>query len=191
MPHCVFSPVKGAVGEFRCTICGAVVRGIRSLPIHRECDSGEAVDQPRPENHRVDQPVPLYCSFEPIPDTLDCRCTRCGTVFHDAQPDELVVLCPKEGLGQPPAVYRLLNFGKALGRHWIDMAAKRLAGEPQAAYRTTQEMEAILAKCAKCPLFNGKVCTHVDCGCPITAQKKWFSKLAWASEHCPKDPPEW
>lgn len=130
----------------------------------------------------------MLCQLEPIPDTHDCHCTRCGTVFHDARPEELKVRCLHEGLGQPMTVRRWLNFGKALGRHLIDVTAKTAQGKLSEAYRTPEEIDAIFTEqCQPCPFFNGRICTHSKCGCNLGGQEKFLNKLKWRSETCPDE----
>lgn len=42
-----------------------------------------------------------------------------------------------------------------------------------------------LAICEGCELYDGKICRHKKCGCPIGAKRKFFDKLSWASSSCP------
>ncbi|HEX4000635.1 MAG TPA: hypothetical protein VHX65_18955 [Pirellulales bacterium] len=50
---------------------------------------------------------------------------------------------------------------------------------------TQQQIDARLAICKACPLFDGAICRHADCGCRIRQQRSFFNKLAWADQSCP------
>lgn len=75
---------------------------------------------------------------------------------------------------QPPSTARkILNFGRALVRHGVDM------GRPT----SDKAYELRLAECLICPHRAIDACGL--CGCPLT------KKLSWASESCPDEPKRW
>jgi len=66
-------------------------------------------------------------------------------------------------------------------------AAKHVAaGAPMASEAEVQRRHDI---CTACPHFDGKACGL--CGCPVARERKWLSKLSWADQNCPDDPPRW
>jgi len=68
------------------------------------------------------------------------------------------------------------------------------AGQP---IRSPERMAEIHAKCSACPFFNkggGIVPGYDQCGickCNLHPSFHLLNKIAWATTHCPKDPPEW
>lgn len=79
--------------------------------------------------------------------------------------------------GERPSPLRAAyNFSLAAIKHAAD--GGRLA--------TDEAIHRRLETCHTCPSmrFNGKICEHLNCGCSIQ-EKKFLSKLAWASEACP------
>lgn len=85
-----------------------------------------------------------------------------------------------------------MNFAKAVFSQATLGVEAFLSDEELKITRSAEEIEAIAAICKACPLFNGKVCTHSNCGCPIDADRNiWWNKLAWKSQRCPDDPPRW
>ena len=87
------------------------------------------------------------------------------------------------GLDESPGFFRkAFNSASALVSHVADGMAKR----------SREEMETILeTHCRPCPWFRGDHCGHRDCGCSVSAEERFFNKLAWRSERCPDDPPKW
>ena len=55
-----------------------------------------------------------------------------------------------------------------------------------------EQMKARYEQCEKneCGLFRvlgqGGVCAHDDCGCLLSTNRKFLSKLSWASSKCPE-----
>ena len=99
---------------------------------------------------------------------------RCGKTISQAECQDISTWLAK----RPPGVLRRgVNFLSAVAR-W------ELAGKP---IRTDTEINAILVEhCTPCSFFNGEVCTHKLCGCPLKAGGEgWRNKLAWATESCP------
>jgi hypothetical protein len=74
----------------------------------------------------------------------------------------------KPGLAQKAA-----NFAASAAKHVA-------AGMPQC---SDEERERRFAICQGCEFYDGKACTK--CGCPVAREKRFVSKLAWASEKCP------
>lgn len=93
----------------------------------------------------------------------------------------------------PPAIYqKAINFAKAVFNQIPLATAAILTGDESKAFRSQAEIEAIAKTCQSCPLFNGQVCTHKDCGCPIDQDRnRWWSKVAFKSAFCPDNPPRW
>lgn len=78
--------------------------------------------------------------------------------------------------GPPSFVRRVRNFARATSRYVV-------AGRPQ---RSEIEINEILeTHCKTCEYYDGQICTHKDCGCPVARAGRWRNKLAWATESCP------
>jgi len=80
---------------------------------------------------------------------------------------------------QPSLFQKAANFAAAAAQHVA-------AGAPMASEAEVQRRHAI---CTACPHFDGKACGL--CGCPVARERKWLSKLSWADQRCPDDPPRW
>lgn len=86
---------------------------------------------------------------------------------------------PRDRARPPGVLQKAVNFTKSAAGHLV-------AGMPMC---TEQEVAARFAICAgsdsttKCEFFNGQSCDK--CGCPISAEKRTISKLAWATQSCP------
>lgn len=54
--------------------------------------------------------------------------------------------------------------------------------------RSQEEIDRIASICHRCPsgLFNGRFCTHGECGCPMDT-RRFFAALAFETKHCPLD----
>lgn len=65
------------------------------------------------------------------------------------------------------------NFAKAAVQHVA-------AGMPRA---SEEEIERRFAICRGCEFYKNSACTK--CGCPISRERKFVSKLAWADQSCP------
>lgn len=69
----------------------------------------------------------------------------------------------------------------AKARNFAVSAASHVAsGMPQA---TDEEIARRFAICQGCQEFDGNACRK--CGCGISRERKFLSKLAWAGESCP------
>lgn len=75
----------------------------------------------------------------------------------------------------PPPAKRIGNYAVATAK-WIT------AGRP---VRSDDEVAELRQICAECERFNGHVCTHPKCGCPVVRPSVFGDKLKWATEHCP------
>lgn len=73
----------------------------------------------------------------------------------------------------PSLIQRAATFTKAAARHVA-------AGMPRA---TDEEVEWRFAVCQQCEHFDGKACRK--CGCGISRERRFASKLSWAGERCP------
>jgi len=75
---------------------------------------------------------------------------------------------------QPPSfLTRVSNFATSAVKHVA-------AGAPRC---TDEEVASRHAICAGCEYFDGKSCTK--CGCPVSRERAYISKLSWAGESCP------
>ena len=73
----------------------------------------------------------------------------------------------------PSLLERVGNFATSAAKHIA-------AGAPRC---TDEEVAARHAICAGCEYFDGKACTK--CGCPVSRERAYVSKLSWAGESCP------
>ena len=103
-------------------------------------------------------------SFNPCPPTT-------------AQPDGAEFCTDSFTLDCPPAPLSL--FAKA--KNFAKSAARHLAlGMPAA---SPEEIDRRYSICQGCEFLKNNSC--LKCGCPITRDKKFISKLSWANESCP------
>jgi hypothetical protein len=93
---------------------------------------------------------------------------------------------PTAELQGPGLIRKGANFAGAAAKHV-------LTGSRRA---TQDEIDARQAICIACPskLYQPDptspgtgTCTHPSCGCPITRQSRWKSKLSWAESKCPME----
>lgn len=73
----------------------------------------------------------------------------------------------------PSLATRAANFTSSAARHIA-------AGAPQA---SDEEIERRFAICQQCQHFDGTACRK--CGCGISRERRFLSKIAWAREKCP------
>jgi hypothetical protein len=92
--------------------------------------------------------------------------------------DETHAAYPKAKPG-PTLLRKAANFAAAAAQHVA-------AGAPMASEAEVERRHAI---CTACPHYDGKACGL--CGCPVARERKWLSKLSWADQRCPDDPPRW
>ena len=65
--------------------------------------------------------------------------------------------------------------------HFATSAVKHVAaGAPRC---TDEQVAARHAICSGCEYFDGKACKK--CGCPVSRERTYISKLSWAGESCP------
>ena len=83
----------------------------------------------------------------------------------------------QQKLVRPSVGQRLTNYQRAREK-WEE------AGKPE---RTDDQVAALRVICTsnKCGLFDGTVCTHETCGCPVARPGIFGDKLRWATEACP------
>lgn len=72
-----------------------------------------------------------------------------------------------------PFLEKVANFATSAAKHIA-------AGAPRC---TDEEVAARHAICVGCEYFDGKSCTK--CGCPVSRERAYISKLSWAGESCP------
>lgn len=119
-------------------------------------------------------------------------CGRCGKAYDWPAGMAAPIRECLTALDGPSLLRRANNFAAAVFKQAPLVAAAALTGDEAKAFRSQAEIEAISNTCKACPLFNGDICTHKDCGCPIdTKRDAWWSKIAWKSQHCPDEPPRW
>jgi len=109
------------------------------------------------------------------------RCEGCGVVTGavlaaSVSAGKVRCRCRRSaGEGQPGVVQRVVNFVREVARHarggFVAVSDETRANR--------------LAVCQACPLFDGKICTHKNCGCSIKRTAEWIDKLSWASSACP------
>ena len=75
--------------------------------------------------------------------------------------------------GSPPLLERMGNFAKAAVSHVA-------AGAPRCTDEQVADRHAI---CTACEYFAANVCTK--CGCGISRERAYISKLHWADQSCP------
>jgi hypothetical protein len=115
----------------------------------------------------------IKCVFVPTEHNDEYRCDRCGRIVASRHGQTRIhARCNSS---PPSLVKRTMNFAGALVNH----VARGMPTAPQA------EIDRRLAICKSCPLFDGAICRHADCGCRISQARKFFNKLAWADQSCP------
>lgn len=73
----------------------------------------------------------------------------------------------------PSLIQQAANFTASAARH----VASGLR------HATDEEVERRYAICQTCEFLRGGACTK--CGCGVSRQRKFLSKLHWANERCP------
>lgn len=122
--------------------------------------------------------------------SLEARCRERGVSFESIRPcivsedgdmvtvDETHPAYPKAP-PKPSIAQKAVNFAVAAASHVA-------AGSPLA---SAEDVERRYAICQACEFFDGKAC--LKCGCPVVREKQYISKLSWADQSCPADPPKW
>jgi hypothetical protein len=82
----------------------------------------------------------------------------------------------------PPLAKRMGNAARAVARR----------ARSQGAPCTDAQIAERSAICLACELFRRDgpdtadgICTHSDCGCPVSPRRRFRNKAAWSSESCP------
>lgn len=123
----------------------------------------------------------VYCSFDTevwADDLYHCKnCGRASQFYiHDEGVKDLKLSCSFNGVTKAPKLLkRVANFTLAGIKHIV-------SGFPTC---SQEQIDSRFALCSACNWFNGEICTHKNCGCEITNEQKYLSKLAWKSESCP------
>lgn len=128
-----------------------------------------------------------------------CRaCRRTGDCTHDGQKTATCGGCgatwkhhtPRPSPPPDPSAerdYRHALRTPGLGRrawNFLKAVTKHAAGGFK--HRDEEEVKRIAAICRECEFFNGKACTHKDCGCGVrNDERKFLNKLFMETEHCP------
>lgn len=104
-----------------------------------------------------------------------CRCDVCGMDMEVLDGRMFVVHACRAD--PPPAMpslaQRAATFTQAAARHVA-------AGMPRA---SDEEIERRFAICQGCEYYDGSACRK--CGCCVSRERRFLSKLAWAGEQCP------
>tara|TARA_B100000085_G_scaffold13554_1_gene11619 strand:+ start:267 stop:641 length:375 start_codon:yes stop_codon:yes gene_type:complete len=111
-------------------------------------------------------------------DGYDFKCKNCGIVlsFEDYQLNEPVYVCNmsiKKNQSFPSFIKKIRNFALATIKH-IATGAKMCDD------KTIQKRYEI---CQSCSNFTNNSCSL--CGCHLTRNKRFISKLAWKDQKCP------
>ncbi len=121
------------------------------------------------------------------PDARPLVCKNCGLPCDICKTNTARRTCEAGKAGEPRKGPSLARRAK----NFTVAATKHVArGRPQA---DQAAIDARLAICVACPLYDPKrsICTHEDCGCAVSAKRKFLNKLAWADQVCPDKPPRW
>lgn len=116
----------------------------------------------------------MDCSF----DNPNLICSTCGfdvkTIGGDAT--------WKRNCPGPPLFKRIKNFTIAAISHALAIAPTCTQGE----------IDQRFSACKGCELFRPDsdnadlgVCAHSSCGCPVTREDRFVSKLGWRDQDCP------
>ena len=78
---------------------------------------------------------------------------------------------------------------RAIVRYVKERIKWELAGKPM---RSEERIREIFHQiCKPCPHFGGDHCKVCGCYLREDLTKPKFNKIAWATTHCPDDPPKW
>lgn len=141
-----------------------------------------------------------FCDWQPTETAEQWRCSTCGKQRSWKGPDSPPLRnCgnnntyePQPIREPPPNWQKAINFTKAIFNQAPLVGIALLTLDESKAFRNEAEIAAIANICKACPLFNGQVCTHQNCGCAIDEERSaWWSKIAWRSQQCPDNPPRW
>ena len=134
----------------------------------------------------------IFCDLESTDNNTLYKCKNCMTTYKTSKPD-LKIPClnklSKNNIlidntyqvesvfrhNKPSFLIKIQNFLTALYKHMMSGARRTSAQERHRRYDI----------CSSCEFFDGSACTK--CGCPISRQARFISKLDWADQHCPID----
>lgn len=118
----------------------------------------------------------VFCEFNTV-DGLNYECKNCGNriTVYDEYDHPPIIPCQNslKRDNELNFVEKVKNFGKAVVNHAVK-------GFP------TCSQEQIIKRhniCMSCEFMKENTC--IKCGCPLTRNKVYISKLAWADEECP------
>lgn len=131
----------------------------------------------------------MKCDFEVTP--LDdgryrhaCKLPGCGAVVITAAKRH-IQNCPRFASVQPAPP----PFGKRLANFSVAAIGHLLAGCPAC---TQEQIDERYAVCVTCPLYRPDkhnpdvgICTHEKCGCGVSREQKFITKLGWLDGACP------
>lgn len=120
----------------------------------------------------------LFCKFESS-DGVNYECSNCGNriTVHDRYESPPMFPCAnslQRDSDEIDFATKVKNFGKSVVNHAVK------------GFPTCTEEQIIKRHniCMSCPFMKDNTCTK--CGCPITRNKVYVSKLAWADQECPE-----
>lgn len=123
----------------------------------------------------------MDCVYE-LTDTEKWRCENCGHETKIAGLRRNCVTAPILRPQHPPSrARRLANFTLAAMKHLMSACPTR----------SQEEIDELVSICRVCTFFipseddETGVCGHERCGCTVTRQKRYITKLGWKSQHCP------
>lgn len=93
--------------------------------------------------------------------------------WEEARRQRLAAAPPAPPITGPAFLTKVANFATAAVQHVA-------AGAPRC---TEEEVAARYAICTGCEYFAGGACTK--CGCPVSRERTYISKLSWADQSCP------
>lgn len=124
---------------------------------------------------------PMNCLYTRLDDGR-WRCQACGDETSRARHAAPIRHCAAAAGDAPPQLIRVANFSIAAISHLV-------SGLPTC---TQIEIDQRHATCKSCELFSRDtanaevgICRHRSCGCTITNEARFLSKLAWRDQKCP------
>jgi len=119
-----------------------------------------------------------FCSFVEI-GPFAYECSKCHTrITSDDGPPALLCSLPfakekDQAINTVPFATKVKNFISSASEH-INNGAKLC---------TDEQIDHRYSICNSCEFFVNSSCNK--CGCPIVRNKRFISKLSWASSECP------
>lgn len=121
----------------------------------------------------------MNCQFKKQGDKFVCKDCGFTTRFENMKVNCLQQTPEKS---PPSLLKRAANLGKATARHFSTGMKHCSEEQMKARYEQCQKNECRLFRV----LGQGGVCAHDDCGCLLSTNRKFLSKLSWASSKCPE-----